>query len=399
MRFNIQPATGYKSIVLLLIGMFAGIGASGMSLSGEAPPDSVGQEVVNGQTFVLYRVEPKETLYSISNNYGLSVSELVKHNPETEAGLKVGAVLRIPYETERAEAGRFHTVDKSETLYSISRRYEISVADLRAWNGLSSDAINLGDRLRISAPAAQQTTLRPNANTAFAATGDPAAGEPAASSSGAANRPQDGALDYAGKVVHTVESKETLYSIARMYDTTPEEIREWNRMTTDNLAIDQRLIVGTTKGLPGRSESDRLLRNEDQQETASSSEEYSYNKNPITITQIGDPSQEELEGSAPESPGPDAGGKVRKTTELGMAMVIDDTTSTKKYLALHRTAPVGTIMQVHNEMNNLSVFVRIVGKLPATGEHDKVLIKLSRKAFDKLGAYNEKFPVRLTYVP
>lgn len=373
-------------MVLLLLGIFAGMEASAGMLDIRMPQDSVGREIVNGQTFVLYRVEPKETLYSISNKYNLSVAELVKHNPSTESGLKIGDVLRIPYVADQPESGQFHTVDKSETLYSIARRYEVSVADLKQWNGLSSDAISLGDRLRV-APAAGQTASRGNANTA-------------ASPAAAANQPQENALEYAGKIVHTVESRETLYSIARTYDTTPDEIREWNRMTTDNLAVDQKLIVGTTKGLPGRSESGRLLRNgNEQQETASREKDYTYNNNPITITQIGDPTQEELESSTSVKPGADAVGSVRKTTELGLAMVIDDTASTKKYLALHKTAPVGTIMQVHNEMNNLSVFVRVVGKLPATGNHDKVLIKLSRKAFDKLGAYNERFPVRLTYVP
>lgn len=386
MRFSTQAATGYGAMVLLLLGMFAGVGASASTLGIRMPQDSVGREIVNGQTFVLYRVEAKETLYSISNKYRLSVAELVRYNPSTESGLKIGEVLRIPYRAAQPESDEFHTVDKSETLYSIARRYEVSVADLKHWNELSSDAINLGDRLRV-APAAGQTASRTNANRA-------------ASPTGTVNQPQSNPLDYAGKIVHTVVSKETLYSIARMYDTTPDEIREWNRMTTDNLAIDQKLIVGTTKGLPGRSESGRILRNgNEQQETASRPKDYAYNNNPMTITQIGDPTQEELESANPGRSASEAVGSVRKTTELGLAMVIDDTTSTKKYLALHKTAPVGTIMQVHNEMNNLSVFVRVVGKLPATGEHDKVLIKLSRKAFDKLGAYNERFPVRLTYVP
>src|SRR5690606_28477800 len=61
----------------------------------------------------------------------------------------------------------------------------------------------------------------------------------------------------------------------------------------------------------------------------------------------------------------------KKVVELGMAEVIEDATDTKKYVALHRTAPIGTIMQVTNEMNSQNVFVRVIGKLPATGENDK----------------------------
>lgn len=393
MRFNIQQAFGYKYTAMLLLGMLASLGCPGIlaagmtypahpSLSLTIPYDSIGTEEQNGQTFVLYQVEAKETLYSISNKYGLPVNELVKHNPETESGLKIGAVLRIPYKARQAESNNLHTVDKSETLYSIARRYEVSVEDLKEWNNLASNAISPGDRLRVSAAAAsaaRENSNRTNANTASSA-----------------GQVQSNPLDFAGKIVHTVISKETLYSIARMYDTTPEQLREWNRLTTDNLAVEQSLIVGTAKGLAGKSNSGRLMRSGKEQESAASEKDDHYNNDPITITQIGDPSQEDLEVSVG---GPELSGNVRKMTELGMAMVIDDAAGTKKYLALHRTAPIGTIMQVHNEMNNLSVFVRVVGMLPATTDNDKVLIKLSRKAFEKLGAYNDKFPVRLTYVP
>ena len=338
------------------------------------PGDSIGTEVINGKTFILYKVEPKETLYSISNQYNLPVAELVKHNPETETGLKIGAVLRIPLLAAKSGNEGFHIVEKSETLYSIGRKYNVNVAQLKEWNNLATDAISLGNRIRVTAPAGASSSGASNSNGATPT--EKSAAEP----------------DYSGKIVHTVEMKETLYSIARMHDTTEEKIKEWNNLTTNNISVGQKLIVGTSQGLPGRPGGDRFVRNNAEEEKPT---DYQYNTNPISITQIGDPTQDELLTKASTNP---AEG-VRKITELGMAIVIDDTVNTKKYLALHRTAPIGTIMQVHNEMNNLSVFVRVVGKLPPTGENDKVLIKLSRKAFDKLGAYNEKFPVRLTYVP
>lgn len=372
MRFKMQHVLGCKCLAFLMVLMLAGMSSAYAGFAYAVPVDSVGSEVINGKTFVLYKVEPKETLYAISNKYNVSVEELVQHNPETEVGLKEGAVLRIPYRPENQGSGKFHIVEKSETLYSIGRMYNISVADLKEWNGLSTDALNLGDKLRIEAPAQANNQTSTAANTA-------------------AGTPTGNPLSYAGKIVHTVEPKETLYSIARMFDTTEEKIKEWNQLPSNNLSIGQRLIVGTTQGLPGRSESGRLVRSNEEEKP----KDYKYNTNPISITQIGDPSQEDLEEARPAG----ESSSVRKITELGMAMVIGDSVNTKKYLALHRTAPIGTIMQVHNEMNNLSVFVRIVGKLPPTGENDKVLIKLSTKAFDKLSAYSDKFPVRLTYVP
>lgn len=362
-----------------------------------APRDSVGAEVINGKTFVLYKVEPKETLFGIANKYDITVAELAKHNPETEAGLKVGAIIRIPYIKPSAAtatgSGKFHTVEPKETLYSISRQYNIAVEEIKQWNNIAGNAISPGDRIRVSNPASASSS-----STTAAAT--PAVATPPASTktnnttastttTSPAPQAQQNKLDFAGKIVHTVEEQETLYSIAKMYDTNVGQIREWNQLVTDNLGIGQKLVVGTAKGLPRKS-TDRVVRNGVEEEKA---KDYGYNSNPMSIAQIGDSSQDELEATNIER------ASVRKISEMGMAMSIDDSLNTKKYLALHRTAPIGTIMQVHNEMNNLSVFVRVVGKLPATGTNDKVLIKLSRKAYEKLGAYSEKVPVRLTYVP
>lgn len=362
----------YSLIILMLAVLGAPAAIAGKLAPYTMPGDSIGSETVNGQVFVLYKVEAKETLYGISNQYQVAIEDIVRHNPQLEAGLKVGDILRIPYNRvsrvgPAVAAVKFHTVEPKETLYSISKLYAVSVDNLKQWNGLVTNEINPGDRLKVSGSS--------SATPATTSTNVPVARN----------------LDYSGKIVHTVEEQETLYSIARMYDTSVEEIRKLNKLATDNLGIGQKLIVGTAKGLPNRS--GRSLSRESD---STRPKDYGYNANPMSIAQIGDPSQEELETS--NSSGAGSSG-VRKVTELGMATSISDSLNTKKYLALHRTAPIGTIMQVHNEMNNLSVFVRVVGKMPTTSENDKVLIKLSRKAYEKLGAYGEKVPVRLSYVP
>ena len=60
---------------------------------------------------------------------------------------------------------------------------------------------------------------------------------------------------------------------------------------------------------------------------------------------------------------------------------------------------MGTIMQIRNEMNEQIVFVRVVGAVPNTGDNDKVVVKISKKAFDRLGAVDKRFPVELSYIP
>jgi hypothetical protein len=83
--------------------------------------------------------------------------------------------------------------------------------------------------------------------------------------------------------------------------------------------------------------------------------------------------------------------------QAGLAELIEGTEGNRKYLALHRTAPAGTILKVRNEMNNREVFVRVIGKLPDTALTSKLIIKVSRSAYDRLGAIDPRFRVEVTY--
>ena len=56
-------------------------------------------------------------------------------------------------------------------------------------------------------------------------------------------------------------------------------------------------------------------------------------------------------------------------------------------------------MRVRNEMNGQEVFVRIIGKLPDTGENRNILIKISRAAYDQLGAIDARFRVTISFIP
>jgi len=56
-------------------------------------------------------------------------------------------------------------------------------------------------------------------------------------------------------------------------------------------------------------------------------------------------------------------------------------------------------MQVRNDLNDQIVFVRVLGKLPNTGVDGKVIIRISKKAFEKLGGVDYKFPVEISYLP
>ena len=86
-------------------------------------------------------------------------------------------------------------------------------------------------------------------------------------------------------------------------------------------------------------------------------------------------------------------------TESGLAEVIQGTEDSKKFLALHRSLPVGTILMVKNEMNNEIVFVRVLGKLPDTGSNENIVIKISQAAYNRLKGVGQRFRVQLSYIP
>ena len=80
-----------------------------------------------------------------------------------------------------------------------------------------------------------------------------------------------------------------------------------------------------------------------------------------------------------------------------MAELIEGTEGGRKYLALHRTAKTGSIIKIRNELNNREVFVRVAGPLPNTGVNDNLVVKISRSAYERLGAMDPRFRVEVTY--
>jgi hypothetical protein len=87
---------------------------------------------------------------------------------------------------------------------------------------------------------------------------------------------------------------------------------------------------------------------------------------------------------------------IKKKIETGIAELIDVPDNSGKFLALHRTAPIGTLVLVKNLTNNQSIWVKVIGRLP--GGDSKVIIKLSPKAFEKLNAVDKRVRAEISYL-
>jgi len=126
----------------------------------------IGQElIINGTakeehpdtetTSFIHTVETGETLYSIAKKYNMSVDDLKQINALTSNELRIGQKLQlnkkegIQKEVPTNSLPATHKVEKGDTLYSIARKYSLSVDDLRKYNGLENNVISLGQVLKL----------------------------------------------------------------------------------------------------------------------------------------------------------------------------------------------------------------------------------------------------------
>ncbi len=97
--------------------------------------------------YFLHTVESGQTIYALSVMYNTSTEAIYLLNPESRNGIKTGEVLKIPQTSPRVI---YHTIEPKETLYSLSKKYNISGEDIIESNpGLSVQTFNIGKTILI----------------------------------------------------------------------------------------------------------------------------------------------------------------------------------------------------------------------------------------------------------
>jgi LysM repeat protein len=380
------------AVVLLCLGLSFAANANNLVLL-----DSIGVEKIGNQSFIIHQVEEKETLFGISRRYQVAVNEILQNNPQLQEGLKMGQRIRIPFIPKSAipSGSKLHKVEPGETLFAISKKYNVSVSDLMSWNKLQGNDLSVGQSLLIEGvsekPVASTSTPPPApvpTATATAKTAEtklakpveaPVAREKAKEvteapkvstqpnnvSSAAASLPGDW-------ITHTVDQGETLFAISKKYNAKVEDIISWNGLPSNNLNPGQKLKVG--------------------REASSGNVPVVTASVPIIVN------NERVNATLSTSDAEKAGStEYKNIKESGLAEVIDGTGNHKKYLVLHRDAPVGTIMRIRNEENDITIFARVVGKIPDTGDNGRLIVKVSKAAYDQLRAVNPRFRVEISY--
>ncbi len=111
--------------------------AAGVSAQEHTVKRSADIVVIRGKSFYLHTVEAGQTLYAISRAYGVDVNELKALNDKKDNALSLYEVLRIPYVEPFVRMDKnfyYHKVQKGETIYSISRRFDIKPRRILKFN-------------------------------------------------------------------------------------------------------------------------------------------------------------------------------------------------------------------------------------------------------------------------
>ena len=306
--------------------------------------------------------------------------------------------------TAKKEIPTVHIVKSGETLNGLSAKYGVSINDLKKTNPQLSKGLQKGQKIRIPS----KSEARKNAEKPATASGkkvpagqtDKKASTDQEKKSTAVSKGKEVKTDD-GKI-HTVKKGETLAAIARKYNLTPAELKSLNGMKGDVVKINQKLAVRKTEKPKVAENSAKTTATE-----KSSAKTEKPKAEPIASKKAeSDPDSKKREEVRPLPPADSelvvvkperASRSGKETSEVGLAEAIDGELSTPQYLALHKTAPVGTVIRMTNEITGVGVFVKVIGKLPDTGLNEDVLIKVSRNAYDRIGASGRRFTVRLDY--
>ena len=162
-------------------------------------------------TNISYIVKKGDSLWSIANQNGTTVDALKQYNNLMSDSLSIGQVIEIPSATtivtpsedDIINEENLYVVQSGDTLWSISRRFGVSVQDIKTANNLTSDILTIGTNLIIPTGTVSNNNI----------------------------------------IVYTVQKGDSLWALAREYDTTVDDIKQLNNLTSDVLSIGQEIQI------------------------------------------------------------------------------------------------------------------------------------------------------------
>ncbi|MDN3674043.1 LysM peptidoglycan-binding domain-containing protein [Flavobacterium branchiarum] len=180
------------------------------------------------ESIIEHKIEKGETAYFIAQKYKVSLEEIYKLNPESQSGLKDSQIIRIPVHApikEKETKELTHTVAAKETLFGLSKQYNVSVEAIQNENAsILADGLKMGQELIIP----QDNNNKVKNASANSVT--------------------------SSKALHQVMAKESLFSIARQYNVSVQDLETLNKdILLNGLQIGQTIVIpNKRKTIDGR---------------------------------------------------------------------------------------------------------------------------------------------------
>lgn len=150
------------------------------------------------ENFIYYKVKPKQTLYSLTREYDISEDALKSLNPQLEQGLKAGDIIRIPKKKsnngqEEIVPEGMHKVQRGETVFSLTKEFGVSEDEFYIANPMvQTDGLIVGSYIHIPKKGSSNAVI------------------------------QDGFIE------HKVKAGETIYSITKLYKVSFADLMKHN---------------------------------------------------------------------------------------------------------------------------------------------------------------------------
>ena len=251
-----------------------------------------------------------------------------------------------------------HKVEAKENYYSIARKYNVSPQSIIQFN--SNRTLQIGTIIRVP-------TERPFNEPQTQKTSN--------------EKPINAQGSKMAIVEYKVGPREYLIVIARKFNTTVEDLKALNNLTSNNLAVGQ--IIKVPYGTASEQIAPPLA--------APLNFPNADSRNSPTQIDSSLNASERLKL-------PPARYGLREVDERGVAIWIsEENLDGTKMLALHQTAPIGTVVKITNPMTGKSTFAKVVGKFTQNESTKDAIIVITKAAAALIGAIDKRFQATLAY--
>jgi LysM repeat protein len=252
-----------------------------------------------------------------------------------------------------------HKLEPKETYFSLGRKYNVSPQSIIQFN--SNKSLQIGAIVKIPTDRTFTDVSISNINS----------------------NQQTSQSSSETSIEYKVGPREYLYSIARKFNTTVEKLKALNNLSSNNLSIGQIIKVPSGNSNPEQTIVEIPRTPVAYQEPLTNT--------PAILT-------DSIQNASERLKLPVARYGLREVNERGIAITLaDENLNESKMLALHQTAPIGTVIKITNPMTGKSTFAKVVGKFTQNELSKDAIIVVNKATANLIGALDKRFQVTLIY--